>query len=141
MIRHFPAVPPVVSRAARPVRAAMLGRLAVAALLALAAPTGALAHAHLKASSPAAASVLPAAPGEVSIDFTEQLEPRFSTIEVTDAAGARVDRDDVHVEPHKASHLVVGLKPLPAGTYTVSWHATSTDTHKTQGSFSFTVAP
>jgi methionine-rich copper-binding protein CopC len=30
---------------------------------------------------------------------------------------------------------------LSAGTYRVTWHAVSVDTHKTQGSFTFTVAP
>ena len=28
---------------------------------------------------------------------------------------------------------------LPAGTYSVTWHVLSVDTHKTQGSFSFTI--
>ena len=35
--------------------------------------------------------------------------------------------------------LAVPLKPLPPGVYTVSWHATATDTHKTEGKFTFTV--
>jgi methionine-rich copper-binding protein CopC len=34
-------------------------------------------------------------------------------------------------------HLSVGI--LAPGNYTVKWHVTSVDTHKTQGSFSFTV--
>ncbi len=38
--------------------------------------------------------------------------------------------------------LVVPLsRTLTAGTYTVAWHALSTDGHKTQGSYSFTVKP
>ena len=32
-------------------------------------------------------------------------------------------------------------RPLPPGVYTVNWHAVSVDTHHTQGSFNFTVAP
>jgi methionine-rich copper-binding protein CopC len=34
----------------------------------------------------------------------------------------------------------VPVKKLAAGTYTVIWHVTSVDTHKTQGKFQFTVA-
>jgi methionine-rich copper-binding protein CopC len=37
--------------------------------------------------------------------------------------------------------LAVPVKPLAAGVYTVLWHATSVDTHKTEGHFTFTVAP
>jgi CopC domain len=37
----------------------------------------------------------------------------------------------------KVMRLSVGT--LAPGNYTVSWHVTSVDTHKTQGSFSFTV--
>jgi methionine-rich copper-binding protein CopC len=79
------------------------------------------------------------APADVALDFSEAIEPKFSAIEVEDAKGARVDKGDVHVVPDNAKHLVVGLKPLEAGTYTVTWRVTSTDTHKTSGSFSFGV--
>jgi methionine-rich copper-binding protein CopC len=33
----------------------------------------------------------------------------------------------------------VGLKSLPAGTYHVRWRALTVDTHKTEGSFTFSV--
>jgi len=39
------------------------------------------------------------------------------------------------------AQLRVGVKPLTAGTYTVKWKVLSVDTHRTQGSFSFTVGP
>ncbi|HTR18289.1 MAG TPA: copper homeostasis periplasmic binding protein CopC [Acetobacteraceae bacterium] len=111
----------------------------VAALIA-AAPAAAFAHAYLSTATPAVGSVVHAAPAEVTISFSEGVEPRFSTIVVTDAAGARVDKGDVHLAGAD-THLAVSLKPLAAGTYTVTWHATSTDTHKTQGRFTFTVKP
>jgi copper resistance protein C len=34
----------------------------------------------------------------------------------------------------------VTLPKLPPGTYTVNWHVTSVDTHKTEGNYTFTVA-
>ncbi len=108
-------------------------------MLALSAP--ALAHAFLKSATPAVGSTVPAAPAQVVITFTEGVEPGFSTIEVQDAVGKRVDKGDVHAAPGDNTRLAVGLNPLTPGTYKVVWHATSVDTHKTEGSFAFTVAP
>ncbi len=98
------------------------------------------AHAFLKTATPAVGSSVQKAPSQVVIDFTEGVEPSFSTITVQNASGARVDAGGVHLVAGD-THLAVGLKPLPPGTYKVIWHATATDTHKTQGSYSFTVAP
>ena len=96
------------------------------------------AHAFLKTARPAVGSTVKVAPSQVVIRFTEGVEPRFSTIAVRDAAGARVDTGGVHLEGG-AANLAVALKPLGPGTYGVTWHATATDTHKTQGRFTFTV--
>jgi copper resistance protein C len=118
-------------------RSAMLA-LTFAAILAV--PLPALAHAKLKTASPAADAVATTAPSEVALDFSEEVEPKFSGIEVSDAQGARLDMGDVHVAPDNAKHLVVGLKPLKPGVYKVNWHVTSTDTHKSKGSFNFRLA-
>ena len=40
-----------------------------------------------------------------------------------------------------ATVLTVSVGNLPAGTYKVTWKVTSVDTHKTHGSFTFTVQP
>ena len=105
--------------------------------LVLASAGAALAHAHLEKASPPVGGTVQEAPAQVAIDYSESVEPRFSTITVRDAKGARVDTGDVHVAPGNDRELIVGLKPLPARRYQVTWHATSTDTHKTQGSYSF----
>lgn len=98
------------------------------------------AHAFLDHASPAVGATVPA-PREVSIWFTERVEPAFSGIEVTDAAGARVDQGGTHPDPANAMLLHVGVKPLAPGQYKVSWHVVSVDTHHTHGDFTFTVAP
>ena len=98
------------------------------------------AHAFLKTAAPAVGSTVQAAPGKVVITFTEGVEPRFSTIAVQDASGARVDAGGVHLDGGN-TRLAVGLRPLQPGTYKVIWHATAVDTHKTQGSYNFTVKP
>lgn len=100
----------------------------------------AFAHAFLDRASPAVGSDVTGSPSSLALTYTEPVEPLFSSVQVTDASGARVDqgtpttRDDGRV-------LAVGLKPLSPGVYSVEWHVTSVDTHKTEGHFTFTVKP
>ncbi len=72
--------------------------------------------------------------------FTQQLEPAFTTATVTDAGGKSVASGAAQVDPKDPTELRVPLKPLPPGTYSVSWHALSVDTHTTEGHFTFAVA-
>jgi methionine-rich copper-binding protein CopC len=112
----------------------------VALLLALAVPTAAaFAHAHLKTAVPAPGGTVGAAPTELVINYSEAVEPHFCTVAVTGPDGKRVDTGAVHTAPGNAHELVVPLKPLSPGRYTVDWHATSVDSHKTQGDYTFTV--
>lgn len=94
------------------------------------------AHARLNRSEPVADSAVAAAPHEVSLSFSEKLEPAFSSVQVTDSNGNRVDQGEVQVS---GNIMRVELKPLMAGTYKVRWRALSVDTHTTEGNFSFTV--
>ena len=70
--------------------------------------------------------------------FTEKLEPAFSTAEVRNAQGA-VQSGKAQVDGSDRTELRVPLKALPPGTYLVSWRVLSVDTHRTQGTFRFTV--
>jgi copper resistance protein C len=99
---------------------------------------GALARAHafLDHASPRVGSTVPSAPAEVALSFTQNLEPAFSSVQVTGANGARVDLGKAQIS---GSTMRVGLKALSAGTYKVQWRALSVDTHTTQGGFSFHV--
>jgi|SRR5271156_1469291 len=101
----------------------------------------AFAHAYPKTETPAANSTVQTAPSEVTIEFDDELEPKFSSMTVEDASGVRVDDGHSHVASNDPKHMAVGVKPLAAGIYKVIWRATDTDTHKTQGSYSFTVKP
>lgn len=109
--------------------------------VALAGARGASAHAFLDHASPSVGSTLRASPPVVRIWFSEAVEPAFSTIEVLNAAGQRVDQGVASVDPNNPTILGVAVKPLPPGTYKVIWRAVSVDTHTTHGSFSFTIAP
>ena len=62
-------------------------------------------------------------------------------VTVANAAGARVDKGDLHSIDGDAKHLAVSLGAIPPGTYTVVWRATAVDTHKTEGAFTFTLVP
>ena len=109
------------------------------ALLALVAAEAAWAHAFLDHAEPRVGSSVPTAPRQVSLWFTQNLEPAFTTVEVQNSSGGRVDQGKPRIGPANVMH--VGLKPLPPGTYKVLWHALSVDTHTTEGSFSFHVGP
>lgn len=116
--------------------------IVTAAVFAVAATLGgpaAQAHAFLDHASPAVGSSLPSAPAAVTMWFTQQLEPAFTTATVTDKSGNAVDSGAAQVDPKDPTELRVPLKPLPPGTYTVAWHALSVDTHTTTGHFTFTV--
>jgi copper resistance protein C len=108
------------------------------AILAQASPV--FAHAFLERASPPVGSEVAASPPELSITFTEGVEPLFSTIEVHGANGGTVPTGKPHVAPDNNRRLAVELPKLPPGTYTVIWHVTSVDTHKTEGNYHFTVA-
>jgi hypothetical protein len=98
----------------------------------------AFAHAFLDRASPAVGSEVTGSPPALNLTYTEPVEPLFSTVHVTDASGARVD-DGKPATQDDGRILSVKLKPLPPGVYSVEWHVTSVDTHKTEGHFTFTV--
>jgi copper resistance protein C len=112
-------------------------RLKIIALggLLVCAATAAQAHAQLDHAVPAVGSTVASSPGQVTLYFTESLEPKFSGGEVRNASGARVD----HGASVSGKVMRLSVGSIPAGSYSVKWHALSVDTHKTQGSFSFQV--
>jgi copper resistance protein C len=111
--------------------------LALAAILSSPAPI--LAHAFLDHSDPAVGSTVPAAPAALNLWFTQELEPAFSWVTVTDKSGTTVNDGTAAIDPNDQTKLIVKLKPLDPGTYTVKWHVLSVDTHTTEGDFTFQV--
>jgi hypothetical protein len=97
------------------------------------------AHAFLDHANPAVGSTVLTAPPAVTMWFTQQLEPAFTSATVTDSSGKNVDNGAAQVDPKDPTELRVALQPLTPGSYTVSWHALSVDTHTTQGHFTFSV--
>jgi copper transport protein len=98
------------------------------------------AHANLVRAEPAPNAVLDSAPSQVTIWFTEPLEPQFGQIQVLDSAGRRVDNDDSTVGQQDPTMVSVTLQPLADGAYTVAWSNVSTvDAHKVRGAYVFSV--
>jgi copper resistance protein C len=94
------------------------------------------AHAHLDRATPVARSTVASSPTEVVLTFTQNLERKFSRIEVRNGVGARVDFGNVVVT---GNVMRVGVKELAPGRYGVHWRVLSVDAHTTEGSFAFTV--
>jgi methionine-rich copper-binding protein CopC len=96
------------------------------------------AHAFLDHAEPRVGNKVATPPREVTLWFTQKLEPAFSSIIVTDPAGQRVDTGKASVDGNRMS---VSLRSGASGTYHVKWHVLSVDTHATDGNFTFQVGP
>jgi methionine-rich copper-binding protein CopC len=104
--------------------------------------TAAFAHAQLQKAVPAVGGVVTASPTEIRLNFSEGVEPRFSGVQLQAADGQVVGTGAASVDPADKSTLIIPVKStLAPGSYKVTWHVVSVDTHKTQGSFTFTVKP
>ena len=97
------------------------------------------AHARLDHAEPKVGSTVTASPTEVKIWFTDDVELTDTSIEVFDASGSRVDKNDLHVDEKDKSLASVSMPQLGSGKYKVVWHAKCHDQHKTHGEFTFVV--
>jgi copper transport protein len=98
------------------------------------------AHANLLRAVPEPNAAMQQPPARVTLWFSEHIAPDFSTIQVLDAQGRRVDNDDSAVDQKDATALAVTLQPVPHGLLTVAWKNVSmVDGHRVRGSFVFAV--
>lgn len=109
------------------------------ALAVLLTASPAFAHAFLERADPPVGSEVTTPPHRIMLRFTEGIEPLFSTVEVRDANGATIAIGKPQTGPGNDRELLVALPDLHKGRYTVTWHVTSVDTHKTEGNFQFSV--
>ena len=111
--------------------------LIVAALVALAAPATALAHATLERTRPTFRERLQTPPRAVTLAFDQGVTAVPNSIVVVDGRGRRVSgrtRDETD-----RRFVRVPLERLATGAYTVRWHLTSGDGHVVSGVFTFGV--
>lgn len=104
------------------------------------------AHPRLMSATPTANSLV-AAPSRIALKFSEKLIGPMTAADVlmTGMPG-KPHHQPVKMAGFRAALaadgktlLLARAKPLPAGTYSVAWHAVSVDTHRVAGTFAFSV--
>ena len=118
-------------------RAWLWAAVAALGLLVASGPATAAAHAVLLRGTPSNRQTLTRAPDQVQLLFSEPLDRVFSSVDVVDASGQRVDLGDGRVDAADDHLLTVSLKPnLPNGVYTALWRSLSSiDVHPDQGQY------
>lgn len=106
-----------------------------AALLVLAHPVQALAHASLLSSDPASEAVLVRSPASYTLTFNEPVEPLLMRI----IDGRGVTSMASQIERRGNSLIVMQAASLAAGVYVLSWRVTSADGHPVGGALPFWV--
>lgn len=96
----------------------------------------AFAHAHLESSNPADGAVLETAPAEVTLRFSDPVEPVEGGFELSRAGGETVTLIATAHHEVVTAPLPVGL---PEGAYTLSYRVASADGHPSAGKVGFRV--
>ncbi|MDF2663285.1 MAG: copper resistance protein CopC [Paenibacillus sp.] len=94
------------------------------------------AHANLERSTPLQDAELKESPGEIRIQFTENIDPKLSTIALENEKGAKVAGE---LRSEKGNVLIYKIGKLDNGIYKVKWQVLSVDTHVTEGSYRFSI--
>ena len=116
--------------------------VALAAALAALASTAASAHAFLERAVPGVGSTVGGSPDELQLSFTQSVEAALSGVRVASVGGGPVAVSKPTADASNPATLHVRLaRALSPGTYVVTWHVVSVDTHPTSGSYKFTIAP
>lgn len=110
-------------------------KLLLVALLALAFPSSAFAHAALEQASPGFRERLPSSPAKVTLRFDQYVKVLPGSIRVYSASGTV---GDVRLRG-LGREVEASLPRLPKGPYTVRWHVMSGDSHVVSGVFTFGV--
>ena len=118
-------------------RVALIGAL----LVALALPASAFAHAALLKTVPSASVTVDTSPKQVSLIYSEAVEPRFAIVSVTNANATSETTGPPTRNAANADQLDVPLKQLRQGWYLVVWRVISVDGHPVRGAFTFAVGP
>ncbi|MFO1146319.1 MAG: copper resistance protein CopC [Rhodospirillales bacterium] len=115
----------------------MIRALVLMALLAVAAPAAALAHATLTTSQPGEGARLAAPPATVTLTFASDVRVVSLLLKQDSAADVPLPLPS----PGFARSISAPLPPLAPGAYEIEWHAAAKDMHAVSGAVHFTVAP
>ncbi len=101
-------------------------------------PAGA--HANLVRSVPSAGAVLAQSPPEIVLEFSEDLEPAVTKVELLDANGQVIVPGPGIIDPSAPRVLRLKLDALPDGVYSAVWRVRSAvDGHIMNGSVGFSI--
>ncbi|WP_201766733.1 copper resistance CopC/CopD family protein [Micromonospora sp. L5] len=116
---------------------AVAGLLLLLVALLLTPATPAAAHAVLVSSSPAASAVVPEAPAQVVITFSEGVRKVPGKVRVIAPDGSRADRGE---PTFQGAEVTIPVDPSGGrGTYLVSYRVISADSHPVSGAFTYSV--
>jgi methionine-rich copper-binding protein CopC len=118
----------------------MLRETIIMALIALAVPTSASAHAALVRSVPGSRSVLTQAPQSLDLCFNEAVEAKFSSITLEDARGATVPLGDLQASSDPKC-IKAPIRTIGSGVFTVHYRVLSQDGHVVEYGYQFSVKP
>jgi copper transport protein len=110
-------------------------RALAVALLALAFPAAASAHATLRSTTPHFGSEVQRAPVLIRLRFDQHVKVLPGSVEVLNGVG----RNFARAARVEGMQVVAGVAPLKLGTYTVRWRAVSADSHVVSGVWTFGV--
>jgi len=83
------------------------------------APSAVWAHATLVRSAPADGAVLAEAPREVRLWFDENISPAFSSAQLLDSKSQPIELAGIRTDPSDPTQLILSLRELPAGVYSL----------------------
>src|SRR5215207_2871839 len=116
----------------------MVCSILLAILLALLFAANVAAHAILVQSTPAPGSTVATAPPELVLEFTEELDPQFSSVQLLNSANQVVNPGPGRVEPGTSRMLRLVLQALPQDSYIAVFKARSAvDGHINEGNVPF----
>ena len=125
-------------RALRPVRtpAWLLGSV-LAGLI----PAAAYAHAIVLESSPRPGAVLARPPAQITLRFNSKIEKRFTRLTLATGNQPPAPVTAASDEPAAPDRLVIPIRSLAPGDYTLRYRVLAVDGHITEGALRFTVGP
>lgn len=102
-------------------------------------PSIAFAHPMIESASPRVGARVALPPGEISLSFSEEIDPSLSEISLTSEDGSEADLAEARSGPTLRILVAKVLRPLIPGRYRVAWSVVSADGHSAIGDFVFTV--
>ena len=98
------------------------------------------AHAYIISSSPSENEVLKDPPKEISIEWNENIQKAFFSLQVFDQTGKQVDQKNAMLQPDHPKKGTVGLpNNLKPGIYSTHWSIVSSDGHPLKGTIPFQI--